>query len=361
MQSISNINQSQIINNNRYPVSDRKTTDEKCGEISYNLSHMSHEISKPIKVSVIVPVYKVERFLAACLDSLMAQSMQDIEILLIDDGSPDECGRICDEYAAKDSRFSAFHTENHGLSAARNYGIEQASGEYLMFVDSDDWVSPEFCAAAYDEAMEHEADLVMFRYQSARQDGHKGKTQVIRDKPGFKSREEAFDLMLGDIGVTAWNKLYRIALFDRIRYPEGRIYEDLATTHKLIYQADRIWFLNKVLYYHRCREGSITYSMTQESFREAHCIGIEQLKELKAYGYPAEKWIPAIQKHSLSYLVKMVADESDEYYILAKEWTDSIKGFPSVLSWRQKIMLIIYRISPRLFDMICIATGRRLR
>ena len=89
---------------------------------------MSYSISKTIKVSVIVPVYKVERYLAACLDSLMAQSMKDIEILLIDDGSPDECGRICDEYAAKDARLQAFHTENHGLSAARNYGIERASG-----------------------------------------------------------------------------------------------------------------------------------------------------------------------------------------------------------------------------------------
>ena len=101
-------------------------------------------------ISVVVSVYNMEKHLRQCLDSLLCQTYPDFELLLIDDGSTDGSGRICDEYTVRDARFQAFHTENHGLSAARNYGIEHASGEYLMFVDSDDWVSPEFCAAAYD-------------------------------------------------------------------------------------------------------------------------------------------------------------------------------------------------------------------
>ena len=360
MQSISNINQSQIINNNRYPVSDRKTTDEKCGEISYNLSYMSHEISNSIKVSVIVPVYKVERYLAACLDSLMAQSMEDIEILLIDDGSPDACGRICDEYAAKDARFHAFHTENHGLSAARNYGIERASGEYLMFVDSDDWVSPEFCAAAYDEAVEHTADLVMFRFQPMK-GRRKARTKRIKDEPGFKTQEEAIDLILDSNGNYAWNKLYKRVLFESVRYPEGRVYEDVATTYKLIYQAERIWYTDRVLYYYRLREGSITHDKSREMFRESFSMGIEQRNGLADFGYPVEKQDSAMQNNSMGYCIKMGEDDEDEYSVHAQNWLDGIEGIPRIFTWKRKVLLVIYRISPRLFDLICIVFGRRLR
>ena len=223
-----------------------------------------------IKVSVIVPVYKVERYLSACLDSLLAQSMQEIEVLLIDDGSPDQCGRICDEYASRDSRFRVFHTDNRGLSAARNFGIEKAQGDYLMFVDSDDWVSPSFCQAAYNAAVENAADLVMFRHRIMKSDSCRGTIPYVHGSQGMKSQEEAIDLLYRGIGNMAWNKLYRKELFKDIKYPEGKLYEDIATTFKLIYEAPNIFYLDGILYYYRKREGSITGQMTaakqQESF-----------------------------------------------------------------------------------------------
>lgn len=337
-----------------------KITDEIYDEIGYNLFHMSQIISKSIKVSVIVPVYKVERYLAACLDSLLAQSMQDIEILLVDDGSPDECGRICDEYTVRDARFQAFHTENHGLSAARNYGIERASGEYLMFVDSDDWVSPEFCAAAYDEAVEHAADLVMFRFQSMK-GMRKARTKRIKDEPGFKTQEEAVDLILDSNGNYAWNKLYKRALFENIRYPEGRVYEDVATTYKLIYQAERIWYTDRVLYFYRRREGSITYEQSRKSIQEWFSMATEQRNGLAVYGYPVEKQDAAKRNSSMGYCIIMGEDDEDGYSIEAQNDLKNIKGIPNFFTWKRKLLLIVYRISPRLFDLICIVFRRRLR
>ena len=120
------------------------------------------EISKPL-VSIIVPVYKVEDVLARCLDSLCRQSLRDIEIILVNDASPDRCGEICEQYAAQDERIRVFrHPENRGLSAARNTGIALSSANYLMFADSDDWVHEDFCKLPYECAVKHQADMVIF-------------------------------------------------------------------------------------------------------------------------------------------------------------------------------------------------------
>lgn len=115
-------------------------------------------------VSVIVPVYKVEPYLRQCLDSLIGQTKQEIEIILIDDGSPDNCGQICEEYAKKDSRIKVFHQENQGLAQTRNNGLEASTADYIMFVDSDDWVAPTFCEQAYQLITEKHADMVIFEY-----------------------------------------------------------------------------------------------------------------------------------------------------------------------------------------------------
>ena len=125
----------------------------------------------PVKLSVLVPVFNVERFLPRCLDSLAAQSLPGIEILLIDDGSTDASGRICEEYAARDARFRVIHQENRGLSAVRNRSLEEAAGEYLMFVDADDWVEPDFCETPWRCAVEQDADVVFFRYRRTKENG----------------------------------------------------------------------------------------------------------------------------------------------------------------------------------------------
>ena len=119
---------------------------------------------KSVKISVIVPVYNVEKYLEKCVESILNQSLKDIEIILVDDGSPDNCPQICDEYATKDSRVKVCHKQNGGLSSARNEGLKHVSGEYYMFVDSDDWLDSETCEVTYNYAKQNDADCLMFSY-----------------------------------------------------------------------------------------------------------------------------------------------------------------------------------------------------
>ncbi len=155
-------------------------------------------------VSIIVPVYKVENYLACCLDSICKQSLQEIEIILVDDGSPDRCGEICEEYAKKDTRFKVYHhLENRGLSAARNTGIKEAVADYLMFVDSDDFVNKDFCRLPYECAVKNNADLVMFLCQRVNEKKVFINSKITKSdseisgllKSGYKTKEEALDLM----------------------------------------------------------------------------------------------------------------------------------------------------------------------
>ena len=165
-------------------------------------------------VSVIIPVYKVEDVLVRCLDSLRRQSLRNIEIILVDDASPDSCGEICERYARADARFKVIHhTENRGLSAARNTGIAQASADYLMFADSDDWVHENFCKLPYECAVQQQADLVLFCHQVIEKNGSLGlKRKADRDF-GKLTRLEAIELMLYKTGIAAWNMLYSRKLF----------------------------------------------------------------------------------------------------------------------------------------------------
>ena len=155
------------------------------------------------KVSVIVPMYNVEAYLPRCLNSLRRQTLSDIEIILVDDGSPDRCGEIADRYAREDGRFRVIHQANAGLSAARNRGIELASAPYLMFVDSDDWVEPDFCRIPFETAEEHGADLVIFRRWRDGLLDQEPEAELLPE--GLFSKEEVMPLLYHGAGVVAWN------------------------------------------------------------------------------------------------------------------------------------------------------------
>lgn len=164
-------------------------------------------------VSVIVPIYNVESTLKRCLDSLCKQSLRDIEIILVNDSSSDRSGSICEEYAAKDARYKVIHhLQKRGLSAARNTGVANAISDYLMFVDSDDWVHGDFCKYPYECAVCHQADLIMFKYLRigtccfCEPSIPVSEDSILSD---YKTRWQAMDLLLRNIGSYAWNKLYR--------------------------------------------------------------------------------------------------------------------------------------------------------
>lgn len=201
-------------------------------------------------ISVIVPVYKVEQYLDRCVDSVLAQTYENTEILLVDDGSPDHCPRMCEEYAKKYSNIRVFHQENSGLSGARNTGIDNAKGEYLAFIDSDDVWSPYFLESLYRALIEHDADLSQCRWEYMHGDHIKEAYDPDAKWECFTGREMLGNLYIqtGAYYVVAWNKLYKKELFKEIRYPGGRIHEDEATTYKLFDLAEKCVFVDNALY-----------------------------------------------------------------------------------------------------------------
>lgn len=211
------------------------------------------------KISVIVPVYNVKDYLDICLQSVVAQTCHDIEIILIDDGSNDGCGAFCDDWAQKDDRIRVIHQQNQGLSAARNTGIKVAKGEYLSFVDSDDWMEPQMLENMQTAVEQHNSDIVVCRGQFVEPDGKVTKT-VGFDALKVMSKIEASKEILKDeeIPSFAWNKIYRRRLFDCIEYPVGRLFEDTFTTYKLFYKAEKIVCIPYIGYNYRSNPESIT-------------------------------------------------------------------------------------------------------
>jgi len=235
-------------------------------------------------VSVIVPVYNVEKYLRQCLDSLKEQTLGDVEFIVIDDGSTDGSGEICDEYA-EDSRFRVFHTENHGLSAARNRGLDEARGEWIEFVDSDDWVEPGFCEIPLKAVRKYQSDMAIFCFEKVTEKGKRTRRKKREKVNGYITKEKAIDFG----GLAAWNKIYKRSLFSNIRYPEDHLYEDIAITHKLIYSACSIVALPDILIRYRIRKNSLSRSKHISSEKDRFSFQIQRFSDLTGEGYPEEK------------------------------------------------------------------------
>lgn len=190
-------------------------------------------------ISVVVPVYGVEEYLPRCVESILDQSYPRLEVLLVDDGSPDRCGEICDRYAALDSRVRVIHQENRGLSAARNAGIRQAQGEWIGFVDSDDWIDRGMYEALLRAAQLYGGEVAICQFCYRYPDG----SFVTKPAQFFQvSGHRAVELLLAREGLEdyACNKLFLARLFWGIQYPEGQVFEDISTTYRLLERASRV-------------------------------------------------------------------------------------------------------------------------
>ncbi|MDO4583387.1 MAG: glycosyltransferase [Planctomycetia bacterium] len=208
------------------------------------------------KVSIIIPVYNVEKYLRQCLDSARNQTLRETEVICVDDGSTDGSGAILDEYAAMDSRFVVVHQENAGQSAARNRGLELARGEYLAFLDSDDWYEPGLCALAFSEAKKYDADISQFSFQNI-----EGKKKIPFDKcPGehrlYETLEERFTTA-AMLYYTVWSRLYRREWIQKkqIRFPLGCSNEDVYFSTLAALHASRITHCGEVFYNYRLGSG----------------------------------------------------------------------------------------------------------
>jgi glycosyltransferase involved in cell wall biosynthesis len=204
-------------------------------------------------ITVIVPVYRVEQYLHQCVDSVINQTYTNIEIILVNDGSPDNCPLICDEYAAKDKRVKVIHKKNGGLSSARNVALDNAKGEYITFLDSDDFWHVDYLRIMVNLCLKHEADIVQCSFIRG--------TECVFPEIKKKYKIKVFDnhsiFLKSHSKIIIWAKLYKRQLFDGIRMPEGKINEDDYTTWKLYYKAKRILVINQALYYYTNNEQSI--------------------------------------------------------------------------------------------------------
>ena len=282
------------------------------------------------KVSVIVPIYKVESYLKRAVASILHQTYHNLEIILVDDGSPDQCGRICDDYAKEDNRITVIHKENGGLSDARNAGLDAAHGEYIVFVDSDDFIAEDYVETLMQCLKKYDADVAMCSYAVT--------ASVELDESIFKaSRDETVEVcdrreLLNNLYdanhkdatyfIVSWNKIYKASLWQDVRFPKGRIHEDEATTYKIYDRAQKGVYLHRPLYGYFTAPSSIT----RDRFNIKRLQWMDALDDRIAYFEDKTEQLNEEGKQEKEFLEKQIAccrraraDASIHYYYPLKE------------------------------------------
>ncbi len=295
-------------------------------------------MEETVRISVIVPVYKVEKYLAKCVDSILSQTYRDLEVILVDDGSPDSCGTICDAYARQDSRVVVIHKENGGLSSARNAGMDIAKGEYIAFVDSDDWIEPEMYGHMLALAKKYDVSLVCAgRYDVSEKTGEK-KVGLCPQKEECISGEELVKriFLWDDLDSASWDKLYHRSLLEGFRYPLGKIVEDVPVTYKIALKAGKAALCDRPFYNYFHRAGSITTqkAITEKSFHyTAHTAEIYPwIQENHPELVPQAAYL-RVQSlvHILFQLDQTDKQTRDRYGIQRRALRKSLRGFVGYL------------------------------
>ena len=300
-------------------------------------------------ISIIVPVYKVEEFLEECLDSILAQTYTNLEIILVDDGSPDNCGKICDEYVSKDSRIKVIHQDNGGLSSARNAGLDIAIGEYIGFVDSDDYIESNFFEELYKSITENDSDLAICGVKKI---GMENRSDFYGNKC-LKQTEYLKELLAENIKSYTWNKLYKAFLFKNIRFPVGELFEDIKIMHLIGEKTSSVSLTDNTFYNYRIRQNSITFDnkgLKAKDYQSATHERSERYKDTDFYNYAITGEFRCLRvivsdislKNSKSDEYKRMRKKSKELYKICKH---EIRGF-------QKLLSLIYIVSPKLYYII---------
>lgn len=313
------------------------------------------------EISIIVPVYNVENYLKKCVDSILSQTYRDIEVILVDDGSTDKSGEICDDYAKKDSRVKVLHKKNGGLSSARNAGIDIAQGNYLGFVDSDDYIEKDMYEILYKNLIDNNADISVCGITNC-YDGNQypecsKKTFLVLD-----SKSALREVLIGSkFSVPACNKIYNKNLFNDIKYPVGKLSEDAFVTPTLISNSKKVVVDTTPKYYYVHRTGSITssyFKMKDFDVVEAYNINLKMVRDK----FP-ELENQAIFRHLWSYMYvldKMILTpdfkNSNEYNMVVNKIrsnTFNILKNP-FFSKKRKLATLILLFSKSLYARLCV-------
>lgn len=316
------------------------------------------------KVSIIIPIYNVEKYIHRCVNSILEQTYSNIEIILVNDGSTDNCPKVCDIYEKKDNRIKVIHKNNGGLSSARNKGLDIATGEYIAFVDGDDYIHKNMIGELTNVAENNEVDIVHCNFEMVDEEGNiiKCKNRTYKEEKTLNSYETICGHVIDyKVKVMAWNKLYKSELFKNLRFEEGYVYEDELLFPKIISKSNKNIILNKKLYFYVYAPQSITkgditinkiiskkylINFFEEFYLEKYpelmrhiymlicliCIDcIKQIKVSKNLN-DKDKEIRYFRNEYLTFYVKMNKYKSNNYLPLKKE----IYSFISYISLRLK-------------------------
>lgn len=313
-------------------------------------------------ISIVVPIYNVEKYLNKCIDSILSQEYKNIEIILVDDGSTDNSGKICDDYTKKDNRIKVIHKENGGLSDARNVGMEKAIGEYIAFIDSDDYIGKDYISTLYNMCITNNSEIAQCSFERVTDNQTTNEINVdkkIENMTGIEAIKNIFKEKYLEY-IVAWNKLYKKSLFENIKYPKGKLHEDEATTYKLFYEAKKVSVTNEKLYYYYIRQNSITNT----KFTLKRLDYIEELEEqLKFFNDRNEKeiYLEVYYRYSRSLLLfylkcKTMENSEQIQNELYNKYKESVKYLKSKkeINLKRKLILQFGLTFPKLYRKIFI-------
>lgn len=296
-------------------------------------------------ITVVVPIYNVEKYLDKCIQSIINQTYRNLEIILVDDGSKDSSFMICDKYQTEDDRIQVIHKENGGLSDARNIGIDIAHGQYIMFIDSDDFIDLKMIEILYENLKQTDSDISLCGVNIVK--NNKIKKNNKENKLEVFSRKQAYQNLYNYRAletVVAWNKLYKIKIFDDIRYPKGKINEDAFIIHKLLEKIDKIVYTPQKLYFYIKRKGSITGNFNLKRLDELDAFeqriqffkekNMQELYEKSLYRYCASNRYCYIHVKDEKIKNKLDLEFIKKYNILKKS---------QYLSQKEKIKLYVLK------------------
>lgn len=278
-------------------------------------------------VKIIIPIYNTEKYLERCLDSVQSQTYQDITVILVDDGSTDSCPSICDRFTRKDSRFRTVHQANHGLSFARNVGIDLSNdGGYLTFVDSDDWLHPTYIEALLSAVKNTGVPMAICRHARVRNQDASANSELFMP-PRVRSSEECY--CMTDISTTpAWGKLYHSSLFESLRFPIGKIHEDYYVTWKALFRAEKIAVVPSTLYFYFYNPSGIMHSQWTPKRMDFFPAIIEKIQYFRSNQfYEAAARATKKMNGMIDKYIGAVAETSyaTEYLPLLEQWHDSLR------------------------------------
>lgn len=323
------------------------------------------------KISIIVPVYNVEMYLNKCIESILKQTFKDFELILVNDGSTDSSGIICDEYMKKDQRIKVIHKENGGLSSARNAGIDIAIGDYIAFIDSDDYIHPSMYEVLYREAIKEKSDIILCQFKKVLEkdcvnESHSLSSYEVINYTNIETLKKIYSNQ-GVEFIVAWNKLYHSSIFKSIRYPIGMIHEDEFIAHTALYNAKKVSYIPLELYYYVQRTNSIMQSKFHINRLDViyalenrmiffSSLGLNELQQLacKSYIYITKNYYFKAKReciHCEKELRKIIRHfrRNTFYWIKTPDYTV-----------KEKILLLIFAIHPKLYEFYNIKKGNNL-